>query len=385
MTKYQKECVFVETKEDAWQGSTLESGRNEMLIRKLDKHEHGKTRKLYETVFFEDTKEFVDYYYTWKTKDNTIYVAEDEDGIHAMIHLNPFDVWVSGQVQKLHYIVAVATEEIYRHQGLMSRLLEAVEKEMADRGEAFTFLMPASEKIYAPFGYRYFAGQRSGILGSSVIGVDSFLGPGQDSDKKESGQKKRQDINEIVAAEILIPEQYICRPVEKGEYQKLADFVNCVLQQQYDVFVWRDAAYYERLCAEQRCQNGDVMVVVRTAEDGTEEFAGTFCTAREGEGSEEKRDVPLSIRELILSPEHSETAVQELRTFCSDEECKVEGSNCTGIFADEMWKPMLMGKVPAGDFQLIKNENQRKEAHKETAGEFSGCLKEKRVFINEVV
>ena len=352
-----------------------------MQIRKLDKHEHWKTRKLYETVFFEDTKEFVDYYYTWKTKDNTIYVAEDEDGIHAMIHLNPFDVWVSGQVQKLHYIVAVATEEIYRHQGLMSRLLEAVEKEMADRGETFTFLMPASEKIYAPFGYRYFAEQRNGVLG----GADSFFGPGQDSDKKGSGQKKRQDINEIAAAEILIPEQYICRPVEKGEYQELADFVNCVLQQQYDVFVWRDAAYYERLCAEQRCQNGDVMVVVRTAEDGTEEFAGTFCTAREGEGSEEKRDVPLSIRELILSPEHSETAVQELRTFCSDEECKVEGSNCTGIFADEMWKPMLMGKVPAGDFQLIKNENQRKEAHKETAGEISGCLKEKRIFINEVV
>lgn len=357
-----------------------------MQIRKMDKHEHWKTRKLYETVFFEDTKAFVDYYYTWKTKDNTIYVAEDEDGIHAMIHLNPVDVWVNGQVQKLHYIVAVATEETYRHQGLMSRLLEAVEIEMADCGEAFTFLMPASEKIYTPFGYRYFAGQRNGILGGSVIEGDSFFGPGQGSDKKESWQKKRQNINEIVAAEILISEQYICRPVEKGEYQKLADFVNRVLQQQYDVFVWRDAEYYERLCAEQRCQNGDVMVVVRIVEDGTEEFTGTFCTAQEGEDSEEKRDLPLSIRELILSPEHSETAVQALWAFCSEyEECKVEGSNCTGIFADEMWKPLLMGKVPAGDFQLVKNENQGKEAHKETAGGFSGCLKEKKVFINEVV
>ena len=34
-----------------------------MIVRKLDQAEHGKTRKLWEEVFSEDTAEFLDYYY----------------------------------------------------------------------------------------------------------------------------------------------------------------------------------------------------------------------------------------------------------------------------------------------------------------------------------
>ena len=46
-----------------------------MKIRKLERQEHGNTRPLYETVFTEDSKSFVDYYYTEKTRDNQIYVS----------------------------------------------------------------------------------------------------------------------------------------------------------------------------------------------------------------------------------------------------------------------------------------------------------------------
>ena len=38
-----------------------------MIIRKLEQNEHGKTRELWEQVFPEDTKEFLDYYYFVKT------------------------------------------------------------------------------------------------------------------------------------------------------------------------------------------------------------------------------------------------------------------------------------------------------------------------------
>ena len=47
-----------------------------MKVRHLEQTEHGLTRPLYEEVFSEDSKRFVDYYYTEKTKDNQIYVAE---------------------------------------------------------------------------------------------------------------------------------------------------------------------------------------------------------------------------------------------------------------------------------------------------------------------
>ena len=42
-----------------------------MQIRKLEDEEKGRTRRLYEEVFSEDSPSFVDYYYTEKTKDNT--------------------------------------------------------------------------------------------------------------------------------------------------------------------------------------------------------------------------------------------------------------------------------------------------------------------------
>ena len=50
-----------------------------MIVRRLEQSEHGKTRSLWEEVFTEDTSAFLDYYYYIKTKDNQIYVVE-EDG-----------------------------------------------------------------------------------------------------------------------------------------------------------------------------------------------------------------------------------------------------------------------------------------------------------------
>ena len=41
-----------------------------MILRRLKQDEHGLTRKLWEEVFTEDTKAFLDYYYFIKTKEN---------------------------------------------------------------------------------------------------------------------------------------------------------------------------------------------------------------------------------------------------------------------------------------------------------------------------
>ena len=48
-----------------------------MKIRKLETEEKQNTKKLYEEVFSEDSKSFVDYYYEEKLKDNQIYVVEE--------------------------------------------------------------------------------------------------------------------------------------------------------------------------------------------------------------------------------------------------------------------------------------------------------------------
>ena len=121
-----------------------------MEIRKLDPTEHSATRSLYEEVFSEDSESFVNYYYTEKTKDNIIYAVTEDGEIRSMIHLNPYDVMVNKKEEKLHYIVAVATQEPYRKRGYMAALLKESLQAMYRQGEPFTYLMPASEKIYYP-------------------------------------------------------------------------------------------------------------------------------------------------------------------------------------------------------------------------------------------
>ena len=59
-----------------------------MELRKLEPGEHRNTRELWETVFSEDSKEFLDYYYYFKTKDNEIFVIEEDGGIRSMLMLH---------------------------------------------------------------------------------------------------------------------------------------------------------------------------------------------------------------------------------------------------------------------------------------------------------
>lgn len=111
------------------------------------------SRQLYEEVFAEDSARFVEFYYTYKTRENQILALEQDGMLVSMLHLNPYRMVVNGYETPANYIVAVATKKEYRHRGYMRLLLEKALKDMGDQGMPFTFLMPASEKIYAPFDF----------------------------------------------------------------------------------------------------------------------------------------------------------------------------------------------------------------------------------------
>lgn len=112
-----------------------------------------RSRELYRSVFSEDTEKFVDYYYEYKTRDNEILVLEEDGKLVSMLHLNPYTMIVNGYELKSNYIVAVATDKDYRHRGYMRMLLEKALRDMSARRIPFTFLMPVSERIYAPFDF----------------------------------------------------------------------------------------------------------------------------------------------------------------------------------------------------------------------------------------
>lgn len=113
------------------------------------------SRPLYESVFPEDSQRFVDYYYEYKIRDNEILCLREDGVVIAMLHLNPYTLIVNGYEVKSNYIVAVGTHKDYRHRGYMRILLEKALNDMATKGMSFTFLMPASEAIYAPFDFAW--------------------------------------------------------------------------------------------------------------------------------------------------------------------------------------------------------------------------------------
>lgn len=129
------------------------------------------TRSVYEKVFSEDTRRFVDFYYKYKTRDNQILALREDNQIVSMLHLNPYTMIVNGYEAKTNYIVAVATLEVYRHRGYMRLLLEKALQDMANIGMPFAFLMPASESIYSPFDFVWICAYSS--LTPRVIQMDA--------------------------------------------------------------------------------------------------------------------------------------------------------------------------------------------------------------------
>lgn len=198
-----------------------------MRLRKLEQSENGLTRGLYEEVFSEDSKAFVDYYYTEKTKDNTIYVMEEEGAIAAMLHLNPYKIMVNGVEKDVNYIVAVATKEAYRRQGYMAALLRQALCDMYEAGQSFTFLMPAAEGIYLPHDFRTVYEQ----------------------ERKYCGEKDTAYF-----------------PAKESDCEELAEWANAVLAANFQVFAKRDGAYYRRLIKEYESDGGKLMLARKDGE-----------------------------------------------------------------------------------------------------------------------
>ena len=197
-----------------------------MKIEKLEVSQHLDTRKLYEEVFSEDEKSFVDYYYQEKTKDNIIYVVREDDDIQAMLHLNPYTLMVNGTEKESYYIVAVATRKEYRGRRYMAGLLREALLDMYQAGVTFTYLMPATEAIYLPHDFR---------------------------------TMYEQNI-EYYAPEEKLAESITVQAAEDKDCDEISAWAQKELARKYQVYARRDKNYYERLLKELACEDGKLII-----------------------------------------------------------------------------------------------------------------------------
>lgn len=237
-------------------------------IRYLTQREKCRTRSLYEYVFSEDSAEFVDYYYQWKTRDNQILVMEEEEKIQVMLHLNPYSLWFYGHQQNVPYIVAVATEPDCRRLGKMRRVMAYALQDLERRRVPFTFLLPADPAYYQGQGFVFFSGD--------------FL------------EESRRKTGELQAAEVLQHEteskaQWTQAGLE--DIPELVEFSNHILREQYHIFIRREEPYYKRLFAELETERGGILLRKRTGI-----LDGALVYGMEGPNRAE-------VKELLLEPD----------------------------------------------------------------------------------
>lgn len=211
--------------------------------------ENQRARKLYEEIFDEDSPAFVDYYFRVKAAENEIFVVENEkQEILATLHLNPYKMMFCGEKAKTNYIVAVATRADCRHQGMMRSLLQASLQEMYRREETFTWLMPAAEAIYRPFGFRFIYEKNKMTVTADVL------------------QRAETDENWQIHSDQEVSGDIICEEAKKEDLAELACFAEKQLSKLAEVYTVHDIAYFEQRMQEVGCEGGSLILIRKEKE-----------------------------------------------------------------------------------------------------------------------
>lgn len=206
--------------------------------------ENQRARKLYEEIFDEDSPAFVDYYFRVKAAENEIFVVENEkQEILATLHLNPYKMMFCGEKAKTNYIVAVATRADCRHQGMMRSLLQASLQEMYRREETFTWLMPAAEAIYRPFGFRFIYEKNKMTVTADVL------------------RRAETDENWQIHSDQEVSGDIFCEEAKKEDLAELACFAEKQLSKLAEVYTVHDIAYFEQRMQEVGCEGGRLVLI----------------------------------------------------------------------------------------------------------------------------
>ena len=211
--------------------------------------ENQRARKLYEEIFDEDSPAFVDYYFRVKAAENEIFVVENEkQEILATLHLNPYKMMFCGEKAKTNYIVAVSTRADCRHQGMMRSLLQASLQEMYRREETFTWLMPAAEAIYRPFGFRFIYEKNKMTVTADVL------------------QRAETDENWQIHSDQEVSRDIFCEEAKKEDLAELACFAEKQLSKLAEVYTVHDIAYFEQRMQEVGCEGGSLILIRKEKE-----------------------------------------------------------------------------------------------------------------------
>ena len=214
-------------------------------------------RHLWESCF-EDSPQYLDYYMEGPFRECVVFTGGEP--VSSMLHLHERQICWQHDWKKLHYIVGVSTLPAFRGRGMMRGLLRSALAWMYERQEPWTYLTPASEKIYLPFGFcTVSAGTKSHWT------KDQWQQePGDRMIPKMSESGKAQEVSEHGIPQAIpgaMPGAWNAyETLDDRQKELLASGTREKLFREDVVHIRRDPAYYEDLAREMQACRGRLMV-----------------------------------------------------------------------------------------------------------------------------
>jgi predicted acetyltransferase len=202
------------------------------MIRYLNEFEKMNIVPLYEETF-QDEYEYCEFFYNMVVPTAEIMVDMDSSKeIQSMITLIPKKVNFGGRECDCYYLYGIATEKEVRGQGKMSGLINNLIKDLYDKGQNFTYLIPDSDpnrQFYRKFGFETV--------------MDKF-------------EKKKEIIKKP-------SHSFLQRKAERSDAVRLSLFANNYLKSKYGVFMTHSKEYFERIIEFVKAEKGYVEVILK--------------------------------------------------------------------------------------------------------------------------
>lgn len=104
---------------------------------------------------FNDSPKFTDFYFNNKY-DNKNTVVVDEDGkIVSSLQLNQYELNLNNKLYNTSYVVGVSTLPQVRGKGYMKNIMEFTLKNLYDKNQLVSILMPIDYRLYRRYGYEH--------------------------------------------------------------------------------------------------------------------------------------------------------------------------------------------------------------------------------------
>lgn len=282
---------------------------------------------------FGDSDAYMDYYERYKWHRNFVFLLAKADILCSMLHLNPYQIREGELDRELHYIVGVCTREEMRGRGYMRTLLQEMFRYLYQKGEPWTYLMPAAQAIYEPYDFcpvswvqprevRFYREERT------IQEKEGYGGGWTDCMESRGGTRER----------VLSYEE-----CSRTERRALENFAEHCLSKYYCVYAVHHESYFAEIAAELRACGGGLIVL---EEEG--EIIG-YAEYMYDEGEE----IPVEVAEIVFADGKREVGFRMFGEYllgvCGEEVLRVLFTE-SAFLPKSFWEKGLDG----GDGQSVR-------------------------------